>query len=320
MEETLSLFGDEEDDEPAFKRSLKERLDRLREQSIFIGTSSWKYPGWLGQIYTANRYRARGRFSKVRFERECLREYAETFPVVCGDFAFYQFPARDFWAKLFDSAPAQLQFAFKVPEDITAFRFPDHTRYGARAGHENPGFLNRDLFASEFLELLSPYLPRVPLLIFEFGAASGRAPPAFAEALSNFFSGLPSSVRYAVEIRNAELLDPVYFEVLREQRIAHVLNSWTRMPPLAEQLSHPGIFTTDFSVTRALLKPGRKYEEAVRQFEPYSETREVNGEVRKALLELLLRAKRRAEPTYLFINNRLEGNAPNTIYALTEED
>ena len=64
------------------------RLNELRERNIWIGTSSWKYEGWLGQIYTAERYSTRGRFSKKKFEETCLEEYAETFPIVCGDFSF----------------------------------------------------------------------------------------------------------------------------------------------------------------------------------------------------------------------------------------
>ena len=42
---------------------------RLAQEGVFIGTSSWKYPGWLGQLYTKDRYVWRGRFSEARFER-----------------------------------------------------------------------------------------------------------------------------------------------------------------------------------------------------------------------------------------------------------
>src|SRR5450755_3928062 len=86
---TLPLF-----DPPSTfdRRSLAEHLTSLAQQNIWIGTSSWKYEGWLGQIYSRDRYLTRGRFSQKRFEAECLAEFAETFPIVCGDFSFYQFP------------------------------------------------------------------------------------------------------------------------------------------------------------------------------------------------------------------------------------
>src|SRR5208283_2382683 len=117
----LPLF----DPQPEFERAaFAQRLQGLADGNIWIGTSSWKYEGWLDQIYTRERYLARGKFSQKRFETECLAEYAETFPVVCGDFSFYQFPSAGFWSKLFTRAPGTLRFAFKVPEEITVRAFP----------------------------------------------------------------------------------------------------------------------------------------------------------------------------------------------------
>jgi uncharacterized protein YecE (DUF72 family) len=122
---TLPLF----DPSPPFARStLAARLRALADQNIWLGTSSWKYTGWLGQIYTRDRYLSRGKFSQKRFEAECLAEYAETFPMVCGDFSFYQFPSSQYWQKLFASAPPPLQFALKAPEEVTIETFPKHAR------------------------------------------------------------------------------------------------------------------------------------------------------------------------------------------------
>ncbi len=138
---TLPLF----DPPSTFDRAaLRARLRALTHDNIWIGTSSWKYDGWLGQIYTPDRYMTRGKFSKKRFESECLAEYAETFPIVCGDFSFYQFPSPEYWHKLFSSAPPALQFALKVPEEVTVEVFPKHARYGPRAGAVNESFLNAD--------------------------------------------------------------------------------------------------------------------------------------------------------------------------------
>lgn len=318
MSETLPLF---EEPEPELKARLKDRLRRLADQKLFLGGSSWKYEGWLGQIYTPERYLVRGRFSRKRFEQECLAEYAETFPVVCGDFSFYQFPPAEFWKRLFGVAP-QLQFAFKAPEEITVHTFPGHPRYGPRAGSLNPNFLHAELLESDFLNHLQIYRRQTAVIIIEFSAFPPLAfgdVDAFAETLSDFLGALPKTLRYAVEIRNPEFLHPTYLGVLAEHRVAHVLNSWTRMQPVSEQLSLPGIFTADFSVSRALLRPGRAYEEAVRMFSPYTTTRDPNQEVRDALRNLLIRAKQRGEPTFIFVNNRLEGNSPNTIAAITDD-
>lgn len=312
----LSLF-----EEPSsFDRErLKRKLDELMRQGVFVGTSSWKYEGWLGQIYTADRYYQRGRFSRKRFEQECLAEYAETFPIVCGDFSFYQFPAEEYWKKLFASAPRGLKYALKVPEEITAKSFPKHARYGPKAGEDNPSFLDAAAFQAMFVDLLRPWRDQIAVLIFEFGNFPKycfRYPAEFIAELYPFLTLLPQDFRYAVEIRNEEFLVPEYFACLREHGVAHVLNAWSRMPELPEQIAMPEVFTADFTVVRALLRRGRPYERAVEQFSPYKEIQDVNPGARQAMHAVIDRARERNEPAYIFVNNRLEGNAPRTIEAV----
>ena len=318
MSTTLPLF---EEPQPEAKQNLGPKLARLASQQLYMGTSSWKYEGWLDQVYTPERYFVRGRFSRRKFEAECLAEYAETFPVVCGDFSFYQFPTAEFWQKLFGSSPSALKIALKVPEEVTVRVFPIHARYGGRAGVPNPNFLNAELLKSEFLDLLEPFAHRVAVVIFEFGSMPKSAfgtTAEFLNVLEPLLLVLPRSYRYAVEIRNPEFLEPHYFELLAEQNIAHVFNSWTRMPSISHQMRVQSSFTADFVVARALLRMGRKYERAVQQFSPYRAIQEPNHEVREALRNLLIRAKQRAEPAYIFVNNRLEGNAPGTIEAVVD--
>jgi uncharacterized protein YecE (DUF72 family) len=161
----------------------------------------------------------------------------------------------------------------------------------------------------------------VALLIFEFGPSLGKAfddANSFAEALAPFFASLPRTFRYAVEIRHAQFLEAPYFRALRENGVAHVFNSWTEMPGVDQQIKIAEAFTANFTASRALLRPGRVYEDSVRRFAPYREVAEPNAEVRAALRALLIRAKNRAEPTFIFVNNRLEGFAPGTIAAIIE--
>ena len=140
----------------------------------------------------------RGKFSKARFEAECLAEYAEVFPIVCGDFSFYQFPSPEYWFKLFAGAPKNLRFALKAPEEVTADVFPRHARYGARAGMRNESYLNADAFLALFLEPLQPFRERISSVIFEFGARS-TPPREFVRRLSEFLAALPADFGYAVE-------------------------------------------------------------------------------------------------------------------------
>ncbi len=310
------------DDPSAFDRdALAARLKQLASEHIYVGGSSWKYEGWLGQIYSRSRYLTRGRFSQKLFNDTCLKEYALTFPTVCGDFAFYQFPTEDFWRRLFQQTPPGFRFAFKAPEQLTCKVFPAHGRYGAQAGLENESFLDAELLKQSFLRPLEAHRDRTALVIFEFGSFAKKTffdAAEFVERLDPFLAKLPGGFRYAVEIRNPDFLERDYFECLRAHNVAHVFNAWSRMPELRHQMAIPQSFTADFLVSRALLRQSRSYEEAVQVFSPYTEIRDVNPEVRASLRDMIRIARDKQMTAFLFVNNRLEGNAPATILAITE--
>ncbi len=322
-----SPAGDGDSRAPATGRlpraeALADKMARLAGRGAFVGTSSWKYPGWLGQIYTPQRYAVGGRFSRRRFDQGCLAEYAEVFRTVCGDYAFYRFPEPGSWARTFAALPAGFRFSLKVPEEVTAAVFPDLPRYGPRAGLPNPHFLDADLVRRQLLEPLEPFRDRLGVLIFEFGTIRGgpaARPAGFASMLDGMLSKLPCQrFQLAVEVRNASFLDPAggYLDCLRAHGVAHCLNSWTRMPPVAEQLRLPGVFTAGHVVGRFLLRPGRTYAEAVRRFEPYDRLQDPYPQGRDALRELIASAVPGVREVYAFVNNRFEGSAIGTIESL----
>jgi uncharacterized protein YecE (DUF72 family) len=223
----------------------------------------------------------------------------------------------------FSQVPSDFKVSIKVTEDITVKQFPNLPRYGKRAGQTNERFLNADLFISRFLGPLTPYREQVGTLFFEFSPfhhgdwERGRE---FVANLDTFLDKLPKGWDYSVEIRNESFLHPDYFKALHQHGVAHAFNSWSRMPPVSEQLKMIGSETAEFTSARFLLKPGRNYEQAVKTFEPYSELKEPYQEARDALAMLLTptspgRTKRR----YAYVNNRLEGSAPKTIYAVISE-
>ena len=94
------------------------------------------------------------------------------------------------------------------------------------------------------------------------------------------------------------------------------------MPTVAEQWQMPGVLSAgDFTAARFLLKPGRTYEQAVQMFQPYNTTKEINEEARAAAAEIIRMRAEAAEkmltrPSFVFVNNRLEGNALLMILAL----
>jgi uncharacterized protein YecE (DUF72 family) len=300
---------------------MMERAAELAAGGIFIGTSSWKYPGWLGTLYDESRYLWRGKFAKSRFERSCLGEYAEVFKTVCVDAAYYTFPTEASLKGLASQTPPDFQLGLKITDEITLKTFPNLPRFGQRAGTANEHFLDAEALERGFLRPCELIRDRIGVLMFEFSRfypgdfEHGRE---FVGALDSFFGKLPGGWPYAVEIRNRHWLKEEYFECLARHRVAHVFNSWTDMPPVSEQMAIAGGGTTpERVVARFLLKPGRKYEEAVSHFQPYDKTKEVNEEARKAGAALIQQgANAPGRKTFIFVNNRLEGNALQTISAM----
>jgi uncharacterized protein YecE (DUF72 family) len=337
-------------DDMAFDRKqIQLKAAELAARGVFIGTSSWKYAGWLGQLYTPVRYQKAKvasdthsetllfpeldgesasnqptKFDDKRFEQECLSEYAEVFKTVSVDATYYDFPRREYLQVLADQVPDDFRFGFKITDAVTIKRFPPVAKSGAKAGQQNPNFLNADLFAKAFLKPCEAIRQKVGVLMFEFSRfwpSDYRHSRDFIGDLDNFLGNLPAEWPYAIELRNKDFLVPEYFECLARHQVTHLFNSWEAMLPVSEQMALPGSTTNpELTVARFLLKPGRKYKDAVKTFQPYDRTHEVNEEARKAGATLIGQgpAAEKKGKTFIFVNNRLEGNALETINSMIE--
>ncbi len=291
-----------------------ERLSTAIPARVRFGTSSWTYPGWRGLVYRRD-YPATGAGA------EMLGEYARfpLFSTVGIDSTFYGPPTEKSLRSYAAALPPGFPCVSKVWERITVHTFAK-AREKLRAGQANPDFLSAEVFLNEvwgphqhwFREHTGPF-------VFEFQAIARTdevTPAEFAGRLDEFLNQLPTEGRYAVEVRNAEFLTPAYFAVLREHDVAHVFSSWTRMPSMGEQLDLAGSIPATFLVARALLRPGRLYEDAVEAFAPYDRIQDPNPELRSDLVRLVDAAEQLRIPAYLLVNNRAEGSAPRTIAAV----
>jgi uncharacterized protein YecE (DUF72 family) len=247
-----------------------------------------------------------------------LEEYARfpLFRTVGIDSSFYAPPTEETLAAYSVHLPAGFPCVSKVWNQLTIHTFTG-AQDKARAGQPNPDFLNPDVFLEAVYQPYQRHFAdHTGPLVFEFttmSRGSGMTPERFAERLDEFFSALPRDMMYGVEIRNEDFLTPMYFAVLREHGVAHVFNSWTRMPPIGHQLDLPGSVSATFLVARALLRPGRTYDEAVDAFSPYDRIQEPALHLRRDLVRLIEMAVRTRIPAYLLVNNRAEGSAPLTV-------
>jgi uncharacterized protein YecE (DUF72 family) len=307
------LFGPEV--LPSPDRELVKLAGEL-PRTVRFGTSTWTYDGWFGDVYH-RRY-------KGPQPAKRLEEYARypLFRTVGIDSAFYDPPSEEELAAYGRALPAGFPCVSKVWERITAKRFGQDVPQPGLAGMRNPDFLNAALFEEH---VLGPYRrafrDHAGCFVFEFQAMRGKDLPdplQWADQLDDFFKLLPRDFRYGVELRNAELLTPVHGQVLQRHGVAHVFNSWTEMPPIGEQIDLSWTFPADFTVARALLKPGRRYADAVKQFQPYDHVQEPQPALRRDLLRLVSESMRRRIEAFILANNRAEGNAPGTVRAIAE--
>ena len=291
---------------------------------IKFGTSTWTYEGWVGIVYNRP-------YTKSNFKKTCLGEYAEYpyFSTVGIDHTFYG-PANDNILSRYASLlPNGFECCSKVWERLTIPKYSKNKRYGKLAGEVNEDYLNADLFNDA---VLPPYersfQGHTGPFIFQFqtqypqrtqsgsGDASARLREAFSEKLNNFLSQLRTDFRYAVEVRNREFLTAEYFQMLASHNVAHVFNHWTHMPSIGEQLAIEGSITADHIVARILTPLGIAYNQAVDNFFPYNEVKKPMAAMRRDVADLAKKAIILKKKAYAIVNNRAEGNAPETIAAI----
>jgi len=311
-------------------------------QNVFMGTASDRYAGWIGQIYSEDRYangitrRTKSVGGKSFVENvlpvESVREYFQHFRVLELDFTFYR-PLMDK-----DGKPTQNfhvlqtyrrhlnkedQIILKVPQTVFARKL---RRGGAYV--ENEQYLNPEIFIRQFyepaMELLAPWLGG---FIFEqeYQRKQDRSSPEeLATELDNFFGAIPEDTRYHVELRTETFLSGPVFSVFEKYGLGQVLSHWTWLPPLSRQfaLSSRMFFNAGRSCIIRLMTPrGMRYEDAYARAHPFNALVEgmLNRQMVKETAGLMREAVDQDAQPHVIINNRSGGNAPIIAQKVAEE-
>ena len=283
---------------------------------LYLGTSTWAYPGWRGIVYS----------KKHRSTTDYLREYLEypSFRTAGADFTFYRPPDVRTLKRWKAFLPDHFKLVFKVWDEITIDRFQkvDQQHSPIRKENQpNPHYLNSEIFEDLFLEPFreARFENHVAAFLFQFRSSTCRQGGQFLENLEKFLDRIPKGLPYAVEVREPKILNGDYVELLRSQDVSHVYNHWDRMPPLSEQREKVPL-TGRAMVCRILTPLRMPYAVAKKKFLPYDTLRPENilPDMRKDTVALALEAIRNRLPGYILVNNRSEGCAPLTIKALEE--
>jgi uncharacterized protein YecE (DUF72 family) len=281
-------------------------------KNIFLGTSTWTFPGWRGTIY-------KGEYKSERdFSQRCLEEYAAIpwFRTACIDSLFYNPPSPTTLQRYATQVPESFRWVSKVWERLTIISYPKHARYGSNAGQKNSDFLNAELFKERVLRAYDD--PQVRLrtgpFVFQFAPFSATTMPfeEFTERLGEFLGRLPNDYEYAVEVRNRELLTPRYCQALNESGVTHCFNHWSSMPGLREQMKTIALcggLKADFYVARLLTPLGITYEGAAKLFEPYDKVLRPNPRMRADVVTFAKRALSTSKRAFVTANNKAEGNS-----------
>lgn len=305
---------------PVMPALLPPRVVELAQRlpaNVLLGTSSWSFPGWKGIVYADS-------YSESDLARYGLKAYAAhpLLRTVGLDRTYYApLPETDA-AAYAQQLPAGFPMVIKVWEEITLPVFPRHPRYGERAGRRSEHFLDADTLTDVFLRpLQEAFLPHCGPLVLEFSPmapSSYGSAEAFLRRLDGFLAALPKEFRFAVELRNAELMTREYAAVLRRHGAAHVYNRWTRTPSLERQRALVGDPWTEWTVIRLLLPEGGTYESLSAQCAPFDRVVAVDEAMRQQVVELTVDSLRRGQRVHVLVNNKAEGSAPLTCLALAE--
>lgn len=288
-------------------------LGRELPRGVYMGPSSWSFPGWAGIVYDR-------RYPQARLSREGLVAVGR-YPVIRGagiDRTHYAPVAAEELAAYAAQVPEDFRFLVKAHEALTLARFPDRPRYGRDRGLGNSLFLDA-AYATE--AVVAPYLEGLGAkggaLLFQFAPQDLGPAERFLDELRAFLLALPCGPIYAVELRNRELLTPRYAGVLAETGAVHCANAHPRMPDVRTQMQLAG--TGRATVVRWLLARGDTYEAAGPRFAPFDRLQAEDPATRRAIAALVREALAEGRPALVTVNNNAEGSAPFSIGLLAEE-
>jgi uncharacterized protein YecE (DUF72 family) len=300
---------------------------------VSMGTASDRYAGWLGQIYTPERYagkitRRSHTVGGKAFVEEVLpvasvEEYFEHFRVLELDFTFYRFlleedgqPSSNYrvlrtYREHLNEGDALI---LKVPQAIFAQKL---LRGGAFVANEV--YLNPEMFRRRFFEPAQEILgPALRGVIFEqeYQRQKDRiAPEEMARALDGFFGAIPPDRRYHAELRTDSYLCPAVFEVLAGHGVGQVLSHWTWLPSLRAQFAKSGtaVLNSGGQCVVRLMTPRRvRYEDAYAKAHPFSGLVDgmLDPQMVQETADLMRTAVERGVEINVIANNRSGGNAP----------
>jgi uncharacterized protein YecE (DUF72 family) len=319
VSDQLSLFGADDEAPPPVRgvtvTGEQNDLARRLPAGLFMGTSSWSFPGWQGIVFDRET-------TKTVLARHGLAAYASHPLLRCVgiDRTFYApLPSEDF-SRYEESVPEAFRFVIKAHELLTRARLRAPAP-GMRPPR-NETFLDARYATQEVVRpILEGLGAKAAVVLFQFppqSTASLGGAKGFAERLRGFLDKLPQGVLYAVELRNPELLSEAYLRALEETGACHCFNVHPTMPLLEEQVRQTEGASFPATVVRWMLRRNREYGDARDAWAPFDRLAEEDPESRQQIASICRRTISEGKPSYVVVNNKAEGSAPLSVFKLAE--
>ncbi|MGA8035844.1 MAG: DUF72 domain-containing protein [Candidatus Acidiferrales bacterium] len=252
---------------------------------ILLGTSSFTAPGWENAFYPPG-----------LSAREYLSFYARRYRTLEIDSTFYRCPSPATVNGWNAKTPADFIFSVKVPQSIT------HEKVLSSCESEMTEFIG---VMSSLGDKLGPMVLQFPYFNKKaFGTAE-----EFLQRLHTFLKSLPRERMFALEIRNKNWLTPQFADLLREHKIALVLQDQSWMPGYDELESQFDPITADWTYVRWL--GDRKGIEQITT--TWEKTVIDRTDSLRNWVDVCFKIQKRGATIFGYANNHYSGFAPATL-------
>ena len=286
---------------------------------VRFGTSSWYFPGWEGLVF-------RDRHPEGVLSKHGLAAYAQhpLLRTVSLDRSFYRPLSTADYAALAAQVPDDFRFVVKAGASVSDATLR-HPGSGAPA-QPNPLFLDPLVTLETVLRPAVEGMGRkLGVLLFQLSPLpadwlSPSPPDRLLQALDRLFAALPRPDHgvLAIELRDAGLLVPELASLLKRHGVRYCVGLHDRMPLLEAQLPMLRATWPGPLVCRWSLQRGLRYRQAKARFEPFDALAAPDPATRQALARLIAATVAAGQPIFTTINNKAEGSAPLSVFALAE--
>ncbi|MGQ3055014.1 MAG: DUF72 domain-containing protein [Roseateles sp.] len=305
--------------QPAVPLAADIALAAALSPHIHLGTSTWSYPGWQGQVWA-------GRHSEQTLSKTGLTAYAAhpLLRAVGIDRGFYRPLAASEFERHARQVPTGFRFTVKAPSLVTDALLRNEDGRGQAL---NPLFLDPTLTLQDFIAPAYEGLgPHIGALVLQISPLPGPLLARMGEQFDKLHALLlacpkPPAGVIAVEVRDAAWLTPDLVALLRDTGARYCVGLHPKLPPLQAQLPllralWPGPLVVRWNLNR--LHGAYGYEAADKRYGEFNELLDPDVETRTELARIIGGTAGAGQDAFVTISNQAEGSAPLSVRALAQ--